>query len=533
MKAMGESVNELKHNTHSGGRNRGNTNQQRLKPNRSGGESRSCCYNCNKTGHFARGSSCPARGQNCNECGAKGHFLVCCKAKEKWPAKGMKKDNVNRVSGKTVSPSEQNDYAFVVRHNYRSEGDISLKVRGVRVEGVLIDSGASCNLIDYKTWSYLKQNHVVCLSAQSEKKIFAYGQKEPMDVAGTFTTEIVCGANGETCVDEFTVIKGDGRPLLGKRTAEQPDALRVGPEKEEEVYTVTEQGNDRDIREKYPALFTGVRKLKGHKLKLHINEDVTPVAQSVRRLPFGLRDKVDEKLDELLDMGIIEEVPEATPTTWVSPSVVVPKAGGKDIRVCVDVRRVNEVIVRERHPIPTIEKVLYDLNGVTVFSKIDLKWGFHQIELAEDLRAITTFITHKGLYRYRQLMFGVTSALEKYQKIISDVLAGCSGIANIADDLVIYGTDQEEHDSNLRKVLTRLEEQGLTVNRDKYQFRLPRLTFFGRELSARGVAPSEENIAAVVNARPPQNVSEVRSFIQLVQYSAKFIPDFAQLADAC
>lgn len=251
----------------------------------------------------------------------------------------------------------------------------------------------------------------------------------------------------------------------------------------------------------------------------------------MRRLPFGLRDKVDEKLDKLLDMGIIEEVPEATPTTWVSPLVVVPKAGGKDIRVCVDMRRANEAIIKERHPIPTIEEVLYDLNGATVFSKIDLKWGFHQIEPEEDSRAITMFITHRGLYRYRRLMFGVTSAPEKYQKIISDVLAGSSGVANIADDLVIYGTDLEEHDSNLRKVLTQLEEQGLTVNGDKCQFRLPRLAFFGHELSARGIAPSEEKIAAVVNARPPQNVSEVRSFVQLVQYSAKFIPDFAQAAE--
>ena len=309
MKAMGESVNALKHNTRSGGMNRGNTNQQRLKPNLSGGESRSPCYNCNRTGYFARDSSCPARGQNCNECGAKGHFSACCKAKEKRPTKGTKKDNVNRVSGKTVSPSEQNDYVFLVRNNYGSEGEVCLKVGGVRVEGVLIDCGASCNLIDYKKCSYLKENHVVCQSAQSEKKIFAYGQKEPMDVAGTFTTEIVCEASGETCVDVFTVIKGDGKRLLGKRIAEQLDVLRVGPEKEEEVYTVTEQENDVDIREKYPALFTGVGKLKGYKLKLHINEDVTP----------GLRDKVDEKLDELLDMEIIEEVPEATPTTWVSP----------------------------------------------------------------------------------------------------------------------------------------------------------------------------------------------------------------------
>ena len=130
-------------------------------------------------------------------------------------------------------------------------------------------------------------------------------------------------------------------------------------------------------------------------------------------------------------------------------------------------RQANEAIIRERHSIPTIEEVLYDLNGATVFSKIDLKWGFHQIELEEDSRAITTFLTHRGLYRYRRLMFGITSAPEKYQKIISDVLAGCSGVANIADDLVINGTDLEEHDSNLRKVLTRLEEQGLTVNGEK------------------------------------------------------------------
>ena len=131
--------------------------------------------------------------------------------------------------------------------------------------------------------------------------------------------------------------------MLGKRTAEQLDVLRVGPEKEEEFYTVTEKGNNVDIRQKYPALFTGVGKLKGYKLKLHINEDVTQAAQSVWRLPSaeasGLRGKVDEKLDDLLDMGIIEEVLEATPTTWVSPLVVVLKVDRKDTCVCVDKRR--------------------------------------------------------------------------------------------------------------------------------------------------------------------------------------------------
>ena len=147
----------------------------------------------------------------------------------------------------------------------------------------------------------------------------------------------------------------------------------------------------------------------------------------------------------------------------------------------------NKAIIRERHPIPTIEDELLDLNRATVFSKINLKWGFHLIKLEEDSRAITTFITHRGLYRYCPLMFGITSAPEKYQKTISDVLAGYSIVANIADDLVIYGTDLAEHNSNLRKVLTLLEEQGLTVNGEKCQLRLPMLTFFGHELSTRGI----------------------------------------------
>ena len=183
------------------------------------------------------------------------------------------------------------------------------------------------------------------------------------------------------------------------------------------------EGSDEGIREEYADILSGVGKLKNYQLKPHINKDVKPVAQQVRRLPFGLRDKVDEKLDDLLDKDIIEEVPNA-PTAWVSPLVVAPKPDS-DIRVCVDMRRANEATERERHPIPTIEEILYDLNGSTVFSKLDLKWGFYQAELEEESREITTFVNHRGLYRYKRLMFGISSAPEKYQKVISDVIRGC------------------------------------------------------------------------------------------------------------
>ena len=151
-----------------------------------------------------------------------------------------------------------------------------------------------------------------------------------------------------------------------------------------------------------------------------------------------------------------------------------------------------------------------------MFSKIDLKWGFHQILLGEDSRHITTFVTHRGLYRYKRLMFGVASAPEKYQQIARDALRGCPGVANIADDLIINGKGVEEHDRCLFAVLDRLSEVGLTVNGEKCEFRLSKLTSFGHELTSDGVNPSEEKVAAIRDARPPKDASEVRSFMSLV-----------------
>ena len=234
-------------------------------------------------------------------------------------------------------------------------------------------------------------------------------------------------------------------------------------------------------------------------------------------------------LDELLTCEIIEEVPEG-PTCWVSPLVVVPKPDS-DVRICVDMRRANQAIIRERQPIPTVEEVLQDLNGSTVFSRVDLTWGSHQILFAEESRHMTTFVTHCGLYRYTRFMFGVTSAPEKYQQIIRDVLRGCEGVINIADDLVIHGNGVEQHDERLFVVLNRLREVGLTLNGDKCEFRLRRLTFFGHQVTQNGLEPSEEKVAAIRNADPPQNASKARSFLGLAQFVSKFIPDLSTVAE--
>ena len=194
-------------------------------------------------------------------------------------------------------------------------------------------------------------------------------------------------------------------------------------------------------------------------------------------------------------------------------------------------RCANQAIIRERQPIPTVEEVLQDLNGSTVFSRVDQKWGFYQILLAEESRHVTTFVTHRGLYRYTRLMFWVTSVPEKYQQIIRDVLRGCEGVINIADDLVIHGNGASQHDERLFVVLNRLKEVGLTLNGEKCEFRLPRLTLFGHQVTQNGVEPSEEKVAAIRNPDPPQHASEARSFLGVVQFVSKFIPDLSTVAE--
>ena len=237
---------------------------------------------------------------------------------------------------------------------------------------ILIDSGATCNLLGKETWEWLKSRKVQCNTRKEARILFAYGNTKPLPTLGTFTADVMSTDTNVTCTADFVVMDGDGRTLLCRDTAEKFNLLRIGPS--HVVNSVGAETTGQDIKDRYKELFNGVGLLKDYELKLNIDDSVKPVAQPVRRIPFGVREKVERKLDELLESGIIEEVPEG-PTGWISPLVVVPKSDG-DVRICVDMRRANQAIIRERQPIPTIEEILQDLNGSTIFSKVDLKWGF-------------------------------------------------------------------------------------------------------------------------------------------------------------
>ena len=319
------------------------------------------CFNCGRKGHKAKDSNCPAKSATCNKCHKKGHFAVKCKssAPQKQKRKPKSKRNVRSLEDPESDSDSTGNYMFTVKDKF-SDLRITVTVGNVPLN-MIIDSGATCNVIDINTWKFLKsQTQFKCLSHErTNKKIYAYGSKTPLKLAGTFRANIE--GNGVTVQNiEFTVLDGKGQSLLGKSTAIMLDVLRVGPQ----VCQIST-----DIENAYPNLFTGIGKLKDFQLRIPIDKSVEPVVQRIRRVPYHLREKLEKKLESLEQMDIIEKV--ETPSQWVSPIVTVPKRED-DIRVCVDMRQPNLAVKRVHHTIPTIDDVLQEMNRSKVFSKLDI-----------------------------------------------------------------------------------------------------------------------------------------------------------------
>ena len=289
---------------------------------------------------------------------------------------------------------------------------------------------------------------------QSEVQISSFRQEalrvcaqNPLDVIGTFSCEVCTGRN--TINAEFCVINGKGDALLGRDPAKSIGVFKIGIDIA--AVNTGPQSICEVLQEKFPEVFSGVGKLKDRDVQLHIYPNVKPVAQVIWRTPFSLRSKVEEKIQELINLDIIK--PAAEPTSWINPVVVVSKLG-EDIRLCKHMRRENEAILRDRHPIPTVDEILQSLNGSKVLSRLDLKWGYHQ--LTPNSRELTTFEAHCGLFRYTRLLFGVNLASEQYQTEIQTALAGIDGKENISGDIIVHGKDQAEHDTSLELVIKRL-----------------------------------------------------------------------------
>jgi hypothetical protein len=521
MEGVAESVNKISKDR---GRQpeKGNKPQRRRSKSKSRFRSKSPHPNRNKTcfrcgGDFPHEGDCPAKEAQCLRCTKTGHFAKVCHTK-------LNKDKVSSVQ----ETSGDDDYTvvpsvFAVRSKTNSRTKwSSIKLFNTNVE-VMIDSGSEINIIDESTFSELPIS--IDNLNPAVGKYCGYGPTErrvPIEMLGKFGVDCKCPTTKLKTFTEIYVMKGKANNLLSCVTSEKLGLIKFPSEAK------VSQVKQQDIVSKYNDRFQGIGKMKDTVVKLNINKDIIPVIQKPRRVPFHLREKVDKEIQLLLELDIIEEA--TGPTEWQSPLVIEPKPSDQ-VRVCVDSRMINTAIERERHPMPTIEELIVQMNGAKYFSKVDLNKGYHQLELAEESRNITTFATHDKLYRYKRLCFGLNSAAEIFQKAVSDMLKGIPGQLNMSDDIIIFTKTEEEHQRILEEVFQRLRKYNVTANKNKCEFWKKKICFYGHVFSENGIEPSEEKVKAIVEASEPKNPEEVRSLLGMCQYLSRFISHYSSIVD--
>lgn len=226
-------------------------------------------------------------------------------------------------------------------------------------------------------------------------------------------------------------------------------------------------------------------------------------------------------------LGVISPV--EPPNFWCALMVVVPKDSGA-VRICVDLKPLNENVLREVHPMLKVDTTLAQLSVATVFSKLDANSGFWQIPLVKESRLLTTFITPFGRFCFNKLPFRISSASVIFQRHMNKLLSDLEGVLCHINDNLVYGKDSTEHESRLQATLERIQEAGITLNESKCCFYQSRVSFLGHVIDKHRISPDPKKTTAILKMTPPSSVTELRRFMGMVNQMSKFSPKIAHIS---
>ncbi|CAN6447612.1 unnamed protein product [Victoria cruziana] len=236
--------------------------------------------------------------------------------------------------------------------------------------------------------------------------------------------------------------------------------------------------------------------------------------------------ELKKQIQELMDKGFIQP----SMSSWGAPVLFVKKKDGT-MRLCIDYRMLNQVTIKNKYPLPRIDDLLDQLGGSSVFSKIDLRSGYHQVRISRQDVSKTAFRTRYGHYEFLVLPFGLTNVPTVFMNMIHRVFREYLDqfVIVFIDDILIYSPDRETHARHLHAVLQSLREHQLYGKFSKCKFWLEQVAFLGHVIFADGVAVDPSKVEAVINWPRPTTVSEVRRFLGLAGYYCRFVRGFSQI----
>ncbi|GAU51985.1 hypothetical protein TSUD_417850, partial [Trifolium subterraneum] len=496
------------------------------------------CYSCGKEGHKSK--ECKATTPTCFNCGEEGHKSPECKKPKKVTGKvfalnGEGADQVDNLIRGTCFIHDTPLIAIIdtgATHSFISMDCMKrLNIPVYEMSGCMnIETPASGSVV----------TRLVCRNCP----VSVFGRHFGMDLVciPLNSIDVIFGMNWLVfnqvhinCCEKTVIFpKSEGSlPLMnGEELKESLNdhgelfmvfgSLKLeGGAKLEGIPVV------REFSDVFPEDISDLPPEREVEFGIDLVPGTSPISMAPYRMSASELNELKKQLEELLEKKFIR--PSVSP--WGAPVLLVKKKEGS-MRLCIDYRQLNKVTIKNKYPLPRIDDLMDQLVGACVFSKIDLRSGYHQIRVKTEDVPKTAFRTRYGHYEYTVMPFGVTNAPGVFMEYMNRIFHSFLDkfVVVFIDDILVYSKSVEEHKEHLRIVLQVLKEKKLYAKLSKCEFWLEEVSFLGHVISSGGIAVDPAKVDAVMKWGTPESVSEIRSFLGLAGYYRRFIEGFSKMA---
>ena len=502
---------------------------------------------CKCCGGHHNQENCKFRDATCFNCHKKGHIRSVCRSGTSYRPKvhnvetngGVSnpneefrpRPNMDSESGEEFLESAE---AFGIYNISNETGLHPYKVQ-VNIKGKLlemeVDTGASRSTVNEQKYHELLSNYPLY---DSKINLCSYsGTSVP--ILGCVKVPVSYENSSEHWL-ELIVVKGIrpslfGRDLLSKIKLNWENIFKVKESLNSSLLVPKCDSYPRDFNtllEHHKRVFSTVGMgIRDFTASIKLKPDAKPVYRKSRPVPYSMVSDVHKEYDRLIEADILYPV---TSSQWASPTVHIPKTQG-GLRVCGDFKEVNELILDDGYKLPNCQdlfaRIAVSGSQPKIYSVIDLAGAFNQLYLDQESADILVLNTCRGLLGTKRLCFGIKTAPAQFQATIDKILAGIDNVFIYIDDILVTTDTLEEHLRVLQLIFQRFEKYNVRVNGSKCQFFKEKVNYLGHTLSAEGIRPLLNKVEAILNAPNPTNVSELKSFLGMLNFYGKFLPNLA------
>lgn len=470
---------------------------------------KSPCWFCGDM-HYSR--DCQFKSHICRKCNKKGHKEgYCDSSKDNMRSKSSSKSS-NVIT--RVNQLRANDFRKYVQ----------LRINNIDCN-LQIDTGSDITLISEETWRQIGQP-----KCQPSSQSVRNASGDALEISSEFQCSVQFGQRSFNTTCYLTPIKGLN--LLGIDWIDQLGIWEVpinsicNAVEAADVSAESQRVTD-TITSRFPAVFRDSPGLcTKFNVELRVKPGQQPVFRPKRPVAFAAVADIDNELDRLQKLGIIHAVEYSQ---WAAPIVVVRKTNGTT-RICADFSTgLNDALQPYPYPLPTPDEIFSRLSNCEMFSLIDLSDAFFQVQVHENSRELLTINTHRGLFRYHRLPFGVKIAPGAFQQVIDMMIAGLTGTSAYLDDILITGKNIDDHNRNLNRLFERIQLFGFTIKAEKCSIAMRELEYLGHILDRRGIRPNPSKTLAIAQMPAPTDLATLRSYLGGINFYCKYVNKMHEL----